>query len=172
MKNKDPYEEFYGTPEEWRKLQEKEERDRAEFSSPPHEAQALLREALPTDGVLCVRKKIKRFKSPSRAREATSASRPLGQIRNMRSLVFQERCSSDSAQRTKSTITRMTPTLSSNVTWVQKVGGFAGRDQVVRGRRLPRRWGSSLTRSGVSETPSQSSSMTRVAGNRKRCQTV
>lgn len=35
MKNKDPYEEFYGTPEEWRKLQEKEERDRAEFSSLP-----------------------------------------------------------------------------------------------------------------------------------------
>jgi hypothetical protein len=53
LKNKDRYEEFYGTPEEWRKLQEEEERDRAEFCSlPPHGGSSLVARGLPTDGVV------------------------------------------------------------------------------------------------------------------------
>jgi hypothetical protein len=53
MLHLDPYAEFYATPEEWRALQREEERERVEFFSlPPHEAQAILRAAFPTDGVI------------------------------------------------------------------------------------------------------------------------
>jgi hypothetical protein len=53
MSSLDPYAEYYATPEEWRALQEEEERERVEFYClPPHEALAILRAAFPVDGVI------------------------------------------------------------------------------------------------------------------------
>lgn len=53
MSSQNPYSEYYVTPAEWRALQEEEERERVEFFSlPPRQAQAILRAAFPTDGVI------------------------------------------------------------------------------------------------------------------------